>query len=148
MPVNTSAKVFPLTRFPFKISRESELLPGVCVTKKFNDLFDFNFTPLLNRLKQDFQHRVLLPLSLAGHRNYVKMNIRSRFLYLSQRVPIFIPKSFFFINLTMLPPGLFGTIRTIRCESRYYKNPKALVICPCPNLLGSQFPLDVILDQS
>lgn len=95
MPINTAALDYPLGSLPFKSSLQSFKYLGINVTKSFSDLFDLNFVPLVNNLTQDFNRWSLLPLSLIGRVNCIKMNVLPRFLYLFQCIPIFIPKSFF-----------------------------------------------------
>ncbi len=94
MPINKASSKVPLFYMPFKASLHSFKYLGVQV-KCFADLFHHNFSPLIRRLTKDFHHWSLLPLSLVGRINCVKMNWLPKFLYLFQRIPIFIPKSFF-----------------------------------------------------
>lgn len=95
MPINTAALNYPLASLPFRSSLQSFRYLGINVTKNFSDLFEHNFVPLLNRLSQDFNCWSLLPISLIGRVNCIKMSVLPNFLYLFQRIPIFIPKSFF-----------------------------------------------------
>lgn len=95
MPINNVASDVPLSFMPFKASLHSFKYLGVQVTKCFADLFHHNFSPLLSRLTKDFHRWSLLPLSLVGRINCVKMNVLPKFLYLFQCIPIFILKSFF-----------------------------------------------------
>ena len=95
MPINAAAMAYPLSDLPFKTSLEHFKYLGVCITKKYSDLYKFNFSPLLARLTQDLQRWSLLPLSLAGRINCVKMNVLPKFLYLFQCIPIFLTKRFF-----------------------------------------------------
>ncbi len=53
------------------------------------------FSPLFSRLTKDFHCWSLLPLSLVGSINCVKMNVLPKFLYIFQSILIFILKSFF-----------------------------------------------------
>ena len=66
---------------------------GVCETKIYTELFKCNFSPLLARLSQDVHRWSLLPMSLAGRINCIKMNVLKLF-YLFQGIPIFLPKNF------------------------------------------------------
>lgn len=94
-PVNSIPPVLTLLSEFGLISGYKLNYLGVQVTKCFADLFHHNFSPLLSRLTKDFHRWSLLPLSLAGRINCVKMNVLPKFLYLFQCIPIFIPKSFF-----------------------------------------------------
>ena len=55
----------------------------------------YNMLPELEKAKQDLNRWSVLPISLAGRINSVKMTILPRFLFLFQTVPVFIPKVFF-----------------------------------------------------
>ncbi len=95
MPINSAAIAYPLSKLPFKTSLDHFNYLGICVTKNYSDLFNCNFSPLLDQMTKDFQRWSLLPLSLAGRINSIKMNILPKFLYLFQCIPVFIPKRFF-----------------------------------------------------
>lgn len=92
-PISSNAKEYP--NLPFKLSAESFTYLGVKVTKSYYSLFKCNLTPLLEQCKQDIKRWSVLPLSLIGRTNSVKMNIVPKFLYLFQALPVFIPQSFF-----------------------------------------------------
>lgn len=94
MPINTAATIYPLSMLPLKINLENFKYLGIWVTKYHTELFKCNFTPLLTRLTQDFHRWSLLPLSLAGRINCVKMNVLPKLLHLFQCIPVFIPKQF------------------------------------------------------
>ena len=94
MPVNAAAIAHPLSKLPFRTSLEHFKYLGVCVTKTYSELFKCNFSPLLTRLSQDIHRWSLLPLSLTGRINCIKMNVLPMF-YLFQCISIFLPKHFF-----------------------------------------------------
>lgn len=94
-PLNSAARNYPLHNFPFKISQHRFTYLGVCITDTFKDLFKFNFANLLLQMEKDFEHWSLLPLSLAGRINSVKMNILPKFSYYFQCIPIFLLQHFF-----------------------------------------------------
>lgn len=95
LPINSAAKAYQLSKLPFKISLDNFTYLGICTTKNYSDLFKSNFSFLMDRVSEDFHRWSLLPLSLAGKINCIKMNILPKFLYLFQCIPIFIPKHFF-----------------------------------------------------
>lgn len=80
---------------PFKLSTESFTNLGVEVTKSYYCLFKSNLTPLLEQCKQDVKRWSILPLSLIGRANSVKINIVPKFLYLFQALLVYIPQTFF-----------------------------------------------------
>lgn len=95
MPVNDAANSIALNSFSFKISTHKFKHLGIWITHDFKALFKENFPPLILRLKQDLERWNLLPLSLGGRINTIKMNVMPKFLYLFQCIPIFLSKSFF-----------------------------------------------------
>lgn len=68
---------------------------GVNITPNLNDLFQINYMPLLDRIKEEMEHWNLLPLSLLGRISTIKMNILPRFMYLYQSLPSYVDKKFF-----------------------------------------------------
>lgn len=79
---------------PFKLANDSFTYLGIKATKSYYSLFKSNFFPLLEQCKNDIKQWSILPLSLIGRTNTVKMNIVPKFLYLFQAIPTFIPQSF------------------------------------------------------
>ena len=94
-PVNDLADRIPHSSFPFKKAVEGFKYLGIIVTKTFTELFAKNFSPLVERFKEDLARWSTLPLSLLGRVNLIKMVVLPRFLYPFQHIPIFINKSFF-----------------------------------------------------
>lgn len=92
MPINLTARECQFIRkLPFTVCKDKIKYLGVWVTHKFKDLF----SALLSSLKEDIDRWDLLPLSLAGRINTVKMSILPKFLYLFQCIPVFLTKTFF-----------------------------------------------------
>lgn len=94
-PINNAALQIAETDLPFAVSRSGFKYLGINITRRFSDLHDKNYIPLINNLKSDFQKWSVLNLSLAGKIACIKMNLLPRFLHLFQSVPIFLSKSFF-----------------------------------------------------
>lgn len=95
MPVNIAAKQTDFGLFPLKIRPQKFKYLGIWITHALNNIFKANFSPLLARLKQDMEHWSLLPLSLGGRVNIIKMNVLPKFLYIFQCIPLHLSKSFF-----------------------------------------------------
>lgn len=97
------SELFPLNQgaqnaaqgFPFKIVPFGFKYLGIQIRDRFEDLFFYNFAPLLDQVQMDFQRWSLLPLSLVARVNSVKMNILPKLSYLFQCIPVFLPLSFF-----------------------------------------------------
>lgn len=94
-PMNDHAQQLDFDLFPFKVAGDKFTHLDVIVTRKYNDLLKCSMLPALEKAKQDLNRWSLLPISLAGRINSVKMTILPRFLFLFQTIPVFIPKSFF-----------------------------------------------------
>ena len=94
-PINDLASSLDYGEFPFKLERHSFTYLGIKVTQSYKELYDFNFKELLERTKADFQRWSLLPITLAGRVNTVKMTVLPRFLYLFQMIPILLTKTWF-----------------------------------------------------
>uniref|UniRef100_A0A3B4C811 Reverse transcriptase domain-containing protein n=1 Tax=Pygocentrus nattereri TaxID=42514 RepID=A0A3B4C811_PYGNA len=89
MPINLAARESSFVyTLPFKVCMEKIKYLGVWVTHKFKELFSANFPPLLSFLKEDLDRWDLLPLSLAGRINAIKMSVLPKFLYMFQCIPI------------------------------------------------------------
>ena len=80
---------------PYRLSLSGFKYLGIQLTRTLNPLIGANLTPLVTRMKDDFQRWNNLPLLLAGRLQCVKMNILPKFLYFFQCLPVFLPKSFF-----------------------------------------------------
>ena len=94
-PVNDKALLIQEADLPFCLSKSGFKYLGVNIAPSFSELFNANFTPILEKQKSDFQRWSTLYLSLAGRINCIKMNVLPKYLYLFQSLPVFLPKSFF-----------------------------------------------------
>lgn len=97
MPINPAAKQILSSSFPFKIRKHKFKYLGIWIIHNFKHLYKANFPLLIESLKNDFERSNLLPLSLGGRINTIKMNVLPRFLYLFQCIPIFLTKFFFLL---------------------------------------------------
>lgn len=95
IPLNLSNTNLQNIQVPFKISEHSFTYLGVNVTRNFCDLFKNNFNELQLKVQQDLSRWSLLPISLAGKVNVIKMSVLPRYLYLFQSLPVFIPGAYF-----------------------------------------------------
>lgn len=131
-PLNSAARNYPLHNFPFKISHHRFTYLGVCITDTFKDLFKFNFSKLLLQMEKDFERWSLLPLSLAGRINSVKMNILPKFSYYFQCIPIFLPQHFF-RQIDSLILGFIWNKKIPRIRKAFLQRPKILGGMALPN---------------
>uniref|UniRef100_A0A3P9KVM4 Reverse transcriptase domain-containing protein n=1 Tax=Oryzias latipes TaxID=8090 RepID=A0A3P9KVM4_ORYLA len=75
---------------------------GVMITSQHSKMYIENYGKLILNLKSDLTRWEILPLSLVGRIETVKMNVLPRLLYLFQALPIWIPSSTFKILNKMI----------------------------------------------
>ena len=124
-PVNSAAKSISFNSCPFKVTSDNFTYLGVVVTRGFSDLFKLNFVPLLESSKIFFNKWSLLPLSLAGRINLIKMITLHKFLYLFQTIPIFINKSFF-SHLNKIISDFIWNKKPPRIRREFLQRPKSM----------------------
>lgn len=81
--------------FPFKWTSDSVTSLGIQLPTNVNTLYDKDYLPLLQRIKQDLLAWHKGNVSWFGRAAIFKMNVLPRLLYLFQTIPIHIPLSFF-----------------------------------------------------
>lgn len=75
-----------LSSIPFKIVDDHFTYLGLKISKNPKQLFNLNFLDMINKLKRSIESWKLLPLSLIGRVNVIKMNTLPKFLYLFQNL--------------------------------------------------------------
>ena len=98
LPINQLAIDIPTSSIPFKIAHTGIKYLGITVTRSMRTMREQNLTLLTTAVKSDLRRWNYLPLSLAGRIQIIKMNVLPRYLYVFQCLPIFLPKSFFYIH--------------------------------------------------
>ena len=68
---------------------------GIRVDNNIMNLYKLNYLPLLRKIQEDLDKWMMLPITLIGRVNAVKMNIFPRLQYLFQMLPIKLPQKFF-----------------------------------------------------
>ena len=94
MPLSDLCPTF-LKSLPFKLVTTHINYLGLKIPRNPKLLLKLNFMNMMDRLKANIRSWKLLPLSLFGRVNAIKMVALPRFLYLFQNLPIFLPLSFF-----------------------------------------------------
>lgn len=82
-------------RASFRWSKQGFTYLGVAITPRISQLYQANYDKIINTVKKDLQRWEVLPLSLFGRIETIRMNILPRFLFLFQSLPIWIPVSTF-----------------------------------------------------
>lgn len=80
---------------PFQVSRKGFKYLGIFITPDLNNLFESNYSPLIQKLKNDLTKWASLPTSLLGRISTIKMNILPRLNYLFQNLPCYLTPAFF-----------------------------------------------------
>lgn len=68
---------------------------GVMITPDISQLYNANYGKLITQIRADLERWKILPLSLFGRIETIKMNILPRLLYLFQTLPVWISSSVF-----------------------------------------------------
>lgn len=95
MPLSDGLDHYFLSKFPFKISDDKFNYLGINITRNPKLLYKFNYLNTNDAIKTMIEKWKLLPLSLIGRINIIKMIVLSKFTYIYQNVPIFLTSSFF-----------------------------------------------------
>ena len=95
MPLSNGLDSSFLRNLPFRVTLDHFSYLGINIPRNPKLLFKLNYMDLIDRLKCMIDKWKLLPLSLIGRVNIVKMVLLPKFTYLFQNVPIFLTSSFF-----------------------------------------------------
>lgn len=68
---------------------------GVIITPNVSQLYDANYGKLIKEIKKDLDRWTILPLTLSGRVETIRMNILPRLLFLFQSLPVMISGSTF-----------------------------------------------------
>lgn len=80
---------------PFHQATDGFRYLGIVITPRNKDLLKANYSKLLAQLKTDISRWEILPLTLLGRIESIRMNVLPRFLFLFQSLPIQVPNKTF-----------------------------------------------------
>lgn len=84
---------------------------GVTITPNSKQLFDANCTKLIKEIKNDVTWWTVLPLSLLGRVETVRMNLLPRLLFLFQSLPVRVPAPTFTMLDKLISKFIWQNIR-------------------------------------
>ncbi|KAJ0059923.1 hypothetical protein NL108_015598 [Boleophthalmus pectinirostris] len=79
----------------FRWSKEGFRYLGVILTPETTTLYSSNYKKLISQVKIDIERWQILPLSLMGRIETIRMNVLPRFLFLFHSLPVAVPQSTF-----------------------------------------------------
>lgn len=79
----------------FKWPKEGIKYLGIQIPPSLADLYNANYKPIIEKIKKDLERWTVLPLTIVGRIESLRMDVVPRLLYLFQMLPINIPNSAF-----------------------------------------------------
>lgn len=125
MPLSDAYSPGFLENMPFKIVRDHFTYLGLTIPKDPKLIFKLNFLEFLSKLKSNIGNWKILPLSMIGRINSIKMVSLPRFLYLCQNLPIFLTSAFF-KELDSIILSYFWNYKTHRISKSHLQKSKFL----------------------
>lgn len=83
MPLNLTAEVMPKLNIPFSWNDSCLTYLVLQISNKLDQAFALNYGPLLKKVGQELDRWKMLPISLIGRVNCIKMSVLPRFLFMS-----------------------------------------------------------------
>uniref|UniRef100_A0A671X7A5 Reverse transcriptase domain-containing protein n=1 Tax=Sparus aurata TaxID=8175 RepID=A0A671X7A5_SPAAU len=106
-----SDRVNPPIQTPFKVVLDSFTYLGIKITTKIDNLISANYDPVIETVTDSINRWSLLPISMIGRINILKMNVLPKFLYLFQSIPLSPPTHFFAKMKSMLSKFIWNNRR-------------------------------------
>ena len=124
MPLSDGFYSAFLNSLPFKVSTKYFMYLGINITRKLN------FSDLIGKLKIMIDRWKLLPLSLIGRVNIVKMVVLPKCMYLFQNIPIYLTTSFFKMLDSIIVPFVWADKLSRISKAHLQKSTAPITIGP------------------
>ena len=108
MPLTGDLDPIFLKNLPLKLATDHFKYLGINITRNPKLLFKHNYMEFTVKLRSMIDKWKLLPLSLIGRINIIKMIVLPKFIYLFQNVPIFLTSSFFKTVDSLIMPFIWA----------------------------------------
>jgi len=93
--LNRDERLNPVIQTPFINAKEGFVYLGVKITPDIKTIVPINYDPLVSEVKESLNKWIVMPVSMIGRINMIKMSILPKFLYLFQALPLPLSKQFF-----------------------------------------------------
>lgn len=124
MPLSDGLDSAFLNNLPFKVSTDHFVYLGINITRNPKLRFKLNYLDLIGKLKIMIDKWKLLPLSLVGRVNIIKMVVLPKFMYLFQNIPIYLTTSFFKMIVSIIIPFIWAD-KPSRISKAHLQKPTA-----------------------
>lgn len=110
--LNKNERQSPQVISPFLASQRGFTYLGVNIVPEIENIVASNYDPLVQSITESLNRWMLMPISMLGRINVLKMSILPKFLHLFQYIPLLYPTStvFFFVNSESCSQILYGAI--------------------------------------
>ncbi len=113
--LNKSERLTPTIKTPFTNAKNGFTYLGVKITPEIKTIVSSNYDSLTENITNTLNRLTVMPISMIGRINIIKMDILPKFLYLFQSIPLPLPKCFLIKLITCLLNS-FGTIKKLGCD--------------------------------
>ena len=121
-----------LKSLPFRTAVNQIEYLGLTIPKDPKLIYKANYLKAVEKLKSNIETWRLLPLSMIGRVNAIKMVTLPRLLYLFQNLPIFLPMAYFKLLDSTIMPFIWG-YKAHRISKKHITKPKDVGGLSLPN---------------
>lgn len=93
--LNKEERSKPVIKTPFINAQEGFTYLGIKINPDIHKSVPTNYDPLIDEVKEQLDRWMIMPISMIGRINIIKMNILPKFLHLFQSIPLPVSQSYF-----------------------------------------------------